>query len=332
MEESILERIKKLMALADSAANQHEAALAANRMQALLQEHNLTRAEVESHARDNEPESPLTAQRESLTHERSAMYTYQADLMSTVAKGNFCMHAVIVKSIPDPNGRYIRRSDDVRVRKAKVHMVIGRSDNVAVTITMYDYLIETMNRLLPFEGSERRSTDARLWLAGCAESLCDRLTSQRTKREREEQLASRRRANTPGLVLLKDVYATEQELNLDFCKGLAPGTTTKQRLEDEAEERQIKAKFEELVKSGTTRHDAWFLARDMEVPGPNPQKISRVSRSTRSYRRENHAEWRKDQREYERRNHPSFKDGKLRGEEIGLGGSLKGSTQKSIKE
>lgn len=329
---SVIDRIKKLMALADRATNEHEAALASSRMQALLQEHNLTRAEIESRNEGSEQAALPDAPREKLTHERAALYRYQRDLMSTIADNNFCMYWTAKKTKIDAAGRFTRfmpgHAEPVRVKLAKAHVLIGRSENVAATVLMYDYLIDAMNRLLPFGGAERRSTDARLWLAGCAETLCERLQEQRIRREKKEK----KTVQTPGIVRLVDLYGTEADLNRDFKRGLEPGTTARERLADEAEKRAVALKETELRASGMDINDAWYVARGLDVPDRTPTQVSPQRRRSYSsgWSRSDDAAWRAERREEQKRSHPSFRAGKQRGRDIGLGGALKESTRKQI--
>jgi|SRR5579872_3117560 len=324
----IIERIKKLMAMADR-GTEHEAALAAERMQALLQEHNLTRADVE--AKSEEP-SALEVTREQRDHDRPALYTYQRELMRSIAENNFCMYFVTEKFVPDERGRFHRWFGENRVRGrwSKRHCLIGRSENVTASLLMYDYLTDTMSRLLPFFGTARRETAARLWLAGCAETLCDRLERQRTGKEKEEP-----KTDTPGLVRLSELYGSEEDLNNDFRRQLKPGTTARLRREVEFKEAEEERKEKELIASGVDDTDAWYISRGFPVPVSRaPQQIKketpsetrrRLEAQNRKWERQEHAEWRKEMRENQKRNHPSYKAGRQRGKDIGLGGGLESS-------
>lgn len=337
---SLIDRIKKLMALADSACNENEAALAASHMQRLLQEHNLTRAEVEAKGEESPENSLETAQRERKSHMRSALYKYQRDLMEAIAEGNFCMHFVGQVTVKDKKGTFMGYpkqedgtrdySNPVRCKKARVHEVIGRSENVTATCLMYDYLMDTMNRLLPYEEQARRSEEARMWLEGCAETLVERL-KERLKGEKPGV----KKDQTPGLVTMKDLLGTEKDLNEDFRRGVEPGTTAKWRREREAEAVRIQTERARLVKEeGKSYHDTWYIARGLPVPKPDPVRVERGSRSNRSggYSRSDDASWRKEMMEEDRKRHPAYQAGKKRGKDIGLGGTLGKSDKKGKKE
>ena len=183
-ENPIVDKIRKLMALSKS-SNEHEAALAAQRCQELLAEHNLSMAEIGA---AGESKTQVSGKREKTPHDKSAMYKYQTELMEALAKNNFCMYWISEQWKADPKGsklRYFHTTDFTDQNKyekgriAKVHILLGREDNVMVTRMMYDYLVETMDRLLPWQGMEKRGKEALLWLAGCTETLVGRLDEQR---------------------------------------------------------------------------------------------------------------------------------------------------------
>lgn len=311
---------------------EHEAALASERMQALLQEFNLTRADVESRGEDVE-ETAATAKRERMEHDRSAIYVYQRQLMTNIAENNFCMHFIRNKYKEDPRGTHYRsfEGEYKYCRRVKCHLLIGRSENVQATILMYDYLIDTMHRLLPSD-IDKRSSEAKLWLLGCSETLCERLHKQRTGKEKEQESDG-----TPGLVRLADLYGDEHDLNQDFRKGVDPGTTARERRERQSEMAEIERMQKELTAGGMDADDAWYVASGEEVPtSREPAQIEKETPSQR--RRREEAEFRREDREHDRwrrerwkesakRASPSFRAGKAKGHDIGLGGSIGGGAK-----
>lgn len=310
--QSIIDRIKKCLALSAS-DNPHEAALAAERMQTLLQDHNLTLADIEGRTPD---ESPFASREQQEQTKRPAIYAWQRDLMEKIAEGNFCLHFIQERKVRDPKGGHAMWSeleqDYIACRRTKRHVLIGRSDNVTATTLMFDYLLDTMDKLAPRITPAQRT----IWFEGCAETLCERLDAQRRGRVKEEV------NQAPGLVRLSDLYGNEEDLNNDFRRGYKPGTTAQKRREEEAEQLEIKKKEEELIKNGTAVEDAWYLARGYDVPSREPQKIVKRSSSNRGGGRTPSGWTQKDQREWNRRNSSTFKEGKRRGHDIGLGGSL----------
>lgn len=334
----IIERLRKLMSLTES-ANQHEAALAAERMQAVMQEYNLTQADIGRG--DEGPEDPTKVTREKRDHNATALYTYQRDLMAIIARNNFCIHSIVRRRFDSPMGRYERWDSETgkRIPQAhrKVHLLIGRSENVTAATLMYDYLTATMHRLLPFTGTDRRSTAARLWLAGCAEVLCERLAQQRTGAERSRATVA---DNTPGLVRLADLYGTEEDLNTDYRKGLEPGTTARVNREHTAELAAMNAKCDELRKGGMSYDEAWHRSRGYEWnPDTSPKQVAKETPSQQrrreqseenAYYRSANREARERTQERMKRNNPSFRSGRDVGESIGLGGGLS-KGDKSVK-
>lgn len=332
---SILERIKKLAAMAER-GTEHEAALAGERMQALLQEYNLTLADVESTNTDPQV-NEIT--REKKEHDRTALYVWQRDLMRMVAGNNFCLYLVATRTVKDVRGKLRRWNADNVVeyyKRAKCHTLIGRSENVTATIIMYDYLVAAMARLLPYAGKERHGTDARLWYAGCVDRICERLEKQRTGKETETQ----QRNNTPGLVRLSDLYGTEWDLNEDFRRGREPGTTARLKREEEAEEKKIEEETERLKAAGRCWEEVYYMARGWEVPDNVPRRVERETPEQETKRREQQKQrdkkyytnrrkgrsstgWtQKDQQEYDRKRHPAYSAGRRTGENIGLGGAI----------
>ncbi len=199
-------------------------------------------------------------------------------------------------------------------RYVRLHEIIGRVENVQATTLMYDYLLGVMRNLNPYKGEDRGN--AQLWLQGCTETLCLRLTEQRTGRQAKDD----DKAQAPGLVRLADLYGNEEDLNNDFRMGHEPGTTAKKRLEREAKERAIEAKEQDLINKGTDSDDAWYLARGRLVPPPEPAQVQRRSRS--SYSWGGNRGWSKEYREQTRRESTAFRAGKAKGRDIGLGGSI----------
>lgn len=338
-EQSLHDKIRGLIALQSRATNPHEAASAAEKMQALLQKHNLTRAQVEGSK--EQADDPLKARREKLEHNRTGMFQYQRDLMRTLAINNFCLYNLDTKFKADVEGRSWGwtedRNDYVKGRKFKAHTIIGRVENVRATTMMYDYLLDLMNGINPYKNSIVTS-DRLLWLQGCTEAVCERLVEQRTGRQKREE--GKKGKQTPGLVRLADLYSSEEDLNSDFKRGRKPGTTARLRLEREAADREweeeqrkielaVEAKEKELIKSGVSSNDAWYLARGREVPPPpKPWRIERASRQQQSrgygLRRASwEAEYARESAQERRRESAAFKSGRKQGERIGLGGGLK---------
>lgn len=245
--ESLIRRIQKLLALANHNSNEAEASSAMMKVQELLAAHGLEMAEVQARKVNGVGQaegSPEARTKSSLDF--SAMYQFQRDLMSSVAKNNFCFHFIDEREKKDPRARY-------GVRKVKTHVLVGSHVNVTVATMLYEYLIQTMDRLLPWQGMDKRGKDALLWLAGCSDRLRTRMEDQRAAQERESARHAREAATAarhPGaapsgaLVILADVYGSEADLNTDHMEGLEPGTTAQQRRDREARQAIWMAEWE----------------------------------------------------------------------------------------
>jgi hypothetical protein len=234
----LIRRIQKLLALTGS-PNEHEAQSAAAKVQELLAAHGLEMAEVQARQAKGGTTISAPEARVKEALQSSAMYSYQQDLMRSIAANNFCYYLLTERTKEDPRAKY-------GTRRVKTHTLIGSHLNVTVATLMYDYLIQTMDRLLPWQGTEKRGKQALLWLAGCSDRLQYRLTKLR---ETEEQAQEEKRQASPtanALVTLKDVHGSEQDLNADFLYNREPGTTARNRAIRDAEWKRTMAERSHL--------------------------------------------------------------------------------------
>lgn len=119
----IIDRIRKLLAMATS-ANEQEAAAFAGKAQALLAEHNLTPDDIKG-----EEDDELGMDVSTLTDS----YPWRRPLADAVARMYFCSYAY---------------GDVVRGKtKYDVHGFIGRKHNVEVAKLMFDYLWRAVDRM-----------------------------------------------------------------------------------------------------------------------------------------------------------------------------------------
>ena len=259
----VLERIKKLMSVASAGegrVNENEAANAAAMAQQLAADYNLELAQLEL---DGGSDAPAGGKREKTQVDHSAMYKYQRDLMGAIAGTHFCRHFIVE----------VHAMSFGKMRCVKRHVLLGRDVNVKAAIMVYDYLIETMDRLLPYTGMEKRGRSALLWLEGCSDRLGVRL---RDKRHAMEEEGKRRRAEEetrskhPGAapsgnaLVLSDVYSSEDDFNNDYIRGVPPGTTARERKEREAryeaQQAERQAKRQRLIDAGYSDEMARLMA------------------------------------------------------------------------
>jgi len=123
--EKLAERIQKLLRLAGNNPSEREAAAAMERAYALMEEHNLTMAQVDAHGSGDE------RLQESFYGDYRGQ-TWARDIWSGVAKLNFCMYAYLSSErVPryrrTPNGHIEKRP----MRDVDEHLIVGTQTNVA---------------------------------------------------------------------------------------------------------------------------------------------------------------------------------------------------------
>jgi len=257
--DNVINRVRKLLAVAnDGRGNENEAANAAAMAQSIIAEYGLEMAQLA-----DTPSSDPSASRSKTSHNRAAMYSYQRSLMEAVAKVYFCRHFIIEEHAESFG----------KMRKVKRHALLGRNINIQVATMVYDYLIDTMDRLLPYQGMEKRGKNALLWLDGCSSRLISRLDQKRRQMEEDSDRKRREdetRARHPGAasagnaMVLAELYSNEDDLNTDFIHGLKPGTTTAERKASQARWAAQKAQLDDkraaLIAEGIDEDLARYIA------------------------------------------------------------------------
>jgi len=338
--EKLIKRLQALLALADVSRNssEREAALAMAKAQELLAEHNLTMASVFSTDASADVEKREKTEVGGLRHGngRGAMYKYQHELMYAIASANFCKHFIHTTG-QTWNGR--RHTAGV-----KSHVLLGRESNVIACRLMFEYLNETMERLVPIaSNAERLSKSAISWKEGCAHRLIERIEDraqelERANRKQAEEAAARAseaaaRSKHPAaapsgetfhapVVLLTDYAQLERDLNQDVYMGWAPGTTAENRREYAAE---LEAR----------RNAPASVEPEEETPPAKPeteaQRRKRMEKEARANRRYWERRERQEQREYLKRDQRAYRAGQSAGDNIGLDTQVKGDGTRRIK-
>ena len=298
--ESLVARIRKLLALAnDTRGNENEAAAASAKVQALLAEYNLEMSQVLNDGGAANPDAARVTERS----EDFAREEWQGNLMQRIAENNFCLHWIET------------RDEALWARPVRRHMLIGRQVNVVTTRDLYDYLVATMDRLNPFE---RRTKSHRSWTEGCVSRIGSRLY-----RQRQDSLAASRASDAPrgnGTdLVLADVYSSEDDLNNDARYGYEAGTTARRRAEHEREMAEYRER-----------------AKNQPVPAARPQAEETAAERRRRLAREE-ALNRKWQRQYERQSqkradridHAAYDLGREAGDEIGLDKQIEGAAERA---
>lgn len=333
--EDMLAKVEKLLALAAS-GNEHEAALAASKAQELLAKYNLDLSMLGA-------ASTKAEKRGQEEHDKAAMYKYQRRLMETLANINFCRHRIIEGMRKDPKGV---------MRKAKRHVLIGRTVNVRATQQMYDYLVTRMDDLLPYQGMEKRGKAALLWLEGATATLCRRLRDKRREMERETEKA----AQTGSGMSLVVVTADEDDYNNDIENGWPLGTTAEQKAQQKASYAEVAAKtkarleeaqimyphapefvhrhmsygytFEEAMKNWEEHQAEKAKAeRAAAKPETEAQRRKREERDARY----NERYWAKREKQMAKYDDPAYQAGRRAAKDISLDDQIDHETHKGIK-
>ena len=186
--ESILNRIQKLLKMSiENGASENEAMLAADKAQKLLQEHNLSIADI----KDDSQAEPMDS--EDVEVDRDLWKGY---IRNATAKLYFCT-------------TYSTMKLDKHYKKVKVITFVGRKSNRMVATEMCKYFINTVDRLADEEFREVPGSRAAInkmahaFKQGAASKLSGRL------RERYEEIAPEYipQGNPDGLPVL---YKNEQ--------------------------------------------------------------------------------------------------------------------------
>lgn len=219
----LIERMKKLLALASNNDNEHQASAAMAKLQEMLEAHNLDMAIL--------GQSGKGAQR-SDTKKTGGLYSWQRKLWQSVAELNFCIYFSIKG-----------------LAKGSVyeHRLVGSHANVIATEMMAKYLQETVERLAQqwAKANSYKSVFVREAIAyreGMASRICGRLRDRRHEileeaRVREQEKKERAREAMPvtGTELtILDVISTEADFNNDYLNGWEMGQTARNRKDQEA--------------------------------------------------------------------------------------------------
>lgn len=231
---AIIERVKKLLAMAQGKANEHEAATASAMAQKLMEDHNIDMAVLGKSGKGTQGAARKDQK------EKGGLYGWQRDLWRGCAELNMCVYWSI---------KGLERGSVYE------HRVLGSEVNVLATNLLAEYLQGTVNRLAQEKAKADgyKSPFVRELIAyreGIASRLVERLRDLRQKRIEEDERKAREAAAAashpsaaPGTALvLADVIQSEDDLNQDHINGLEPGTTARKRLERKA--RQLAAEAE----------------------------------------------------------------------------------------
>lgn len=324
--------LKKLLNVKEArGSSEAEATKAAETIQKILQDHNLSLAELE--AQMGTADQATDAKREDNRTGIRAMYKYQRALMEAIASSNFCMHRIREVTVPRRN-----KNDHGPDRRSHQHQLVGRTINVQASIMLYDYLAEAMKRAAKNAGFAVDTREGHFFMEGAASRLSIRLEERRRERERESAAAKAAAATagngTGKELVLADVYGSETDLNNDFLNGFPAGTTATRRREQEAVYAARNAERNRLVAEGVDVTVAWYRAYGyseeaaLKVAAEN---ATYVNRSRRRGGRGYSQRWtQSNQREYQKVNSTAYRAGTEAGGKISLDSQVGAASNKKL--
>lgn len=347
-EATVIQRIHKLLNVrTDRGASETEAVMAAGHVQRLLAEHNLSMAEIESSG----GASAEGGKREKSEIGHRQVYKWQRRLMASIAELNFCYCAERFKymghSRPDVFDGY---------------ELIGRVDNVVSTRVMFEYLLQTINRLTrgEYPPDQFFTKVGHSFKEGCADRLVVRLKAElgrivedNARKVREEQTRSQHpgtaKSNLPA-ILMTDMIQREKDLNEDMRRGLAPGTTEARRREYEARQaaekvrrdaeiaakladakvRGVSADILEYIRYGWSEDSARESLRKSRLEEGKPETETQRRRRESSDRAHYNREWSRKEREARRLDQTAYMRGHDKAGDVGLDRQLDEEKKKRL--
>jgi Protein of unknown function (DUF2786) len=188
----LIEKVRKLLALSTS-SNEHEAALAAEKAQAILAEYNLSMSDVRVQSTN---EDNFVVNKDI----RTDSVPWRRRLGAAIAEMYFCKYFYYFEKeyIPSRPKGYVRYDR---------HNFVGASHNIAVVQMMFQYLIDTIERLAN-EGSLRfpmneRSQYRTSFKAACSLRVMIRI-HKRIQEAKAGQIKSETGTTLPALASLYD--------------------------------------------------------------------------------------------------------------------------------
>src|ERR1035437_5475168 len=210
--ESVIRKIQNLLELAKhQSANENEAATAMVLAQQLLARYNLELQTVMGTKVANGASTVEEKRAKNETKYRAA-YAWQRSLWRVLADTNFCVQWITVGEdhyAPSKNYPYGRTIKGDRI------VLLGKENNVKTVQMMGEYLIDTINRLLPYPSSEHMSRSAHSWREGCVDRLAERMEAKFEAMKQEDSAHdSAGYTAAPGTALVvRSIYEAEQVAN-----------------------------------------------------------------------------------------------------------------------
>jgi hypothetical protein len=186
-QESVIDRIRKLMALAEKNSNVNEAATAAAMAQSLLFKHKLCQADIQA---DDEPEDALgTADFDTPGH------LWRKSLVHGISRAFYC-RAVTLSG------------------KRKTVRIVGKLSDTQSVIYLAQYLINEIETLAKGVAGQGKAY-VNAFKVGCVATIIARLDAQRKEQDRTVQETA---SESTALVLKNDAVAVSRYFHTLFPK------------------------------------------------------------------------------------------------------------------
>lgn len=317
---AVIAKVEKLLALAGNNTNEAEAASATAKAMELLAAYNLDMAIVGKTAKGSQRKD---------TRLKGGLYGWQRSLWNAVAKLNFCSYWYI---------RGLSRGSTYE------HRILGRTENVAATKVMADYLQQAVERYArdyaakAFPGQSIFIREMIAFREGMATKLYYRLELMRGERlaedKRKQDEARARHSSGDGSgtgIVLASIIQTEEDLNTDYLNGYEPGTTARRRAEADARRAAAMAAAE-----------AWELAHPDEAAAKRAADKAASDKWWAEHAKKEEAKarrrakqptterYRAETPEEQRRRMSTFGAGYAKGDEVGLDKQIDNTNRERI--
>lgn len=317
----IAERIRKLLALGTS-SNEHEAALAVSKAQALLQQYDLSMESIENLKAD--PRTSIGRQSSGLQTREGKPEGWKADLLHAVAETSDCAVATTYEYERTKSGKHrlvthynvIGFLHDVEMVGYSTAFLIGEVERLAQVYAdrMWAEIRDLERRAgITHQQAEaayvrqtgRHPLKAKLYfIRGAAERLVDDLRSQYY--ERQMKLQEGNGGNPYALVVQKKSAVA------DWISMERHGMTV--------------AEYRKLCEE---QHAKWVAEHpeEKETPAETPaERAKREAREERAYQREQARREREWKRQYRATDHAAVRDGRVAGAGIRVHKGLNGGS------
>ncbi len=314
--DKVLERAAKLMAVQENrGASEAEANIAAEHLQRLLQEHNLTLSQVEEHSSDGGVDTKRV--KDDIKTHKSRSQQWRVALLKGIAKNNFCL-----------------AQERSNWKTGPSLVVVGREINVKVTKMTYDYLSETFIREAREHGfpiwTKACRRDFIYFMDGATSRVIERLDQRRREAEVESAMKPTVGNSTGRELVLSDVYGSEADLNNDALNNYPVGTTAERRREQADKSARQKVEHDRLVAEGINDTVAWYRAYGYSEE--RSAELAKHYSRRRGGRGSSSQNWsRRDEAENRKVSSASYKAGRNTGASVGLDGQVGGGNPRRLK-